>query len=71
MPSEWLPAIWGGDEPVFESIEQAQTVIGTIMGRYNEILGALSTDPEAYAPLFREDPSGEVIAAADWAVAAG
>ena len=66
MPSEWLPAIWGGDEPVFESIEQAQTVIGTIMGRYNEILRALSTDPEAYAPLFWEDPSGEVIAA-DWA----
>ena len=66
MPSEWLPAIWGGDEPVFESIEQAQTVIGTIMGRYNEILRALSTDPEAYAPLFWEDLSGEVIAA-DWA----
>jgi uncharacterized protein len=66
MPSEWLPAIWGGDEPVFESIEQAQTVIGTIMGRYNEILRALSTDPEAYAPLLWEDPSGEVIAA-DWA----
>ena len=66
MPSDWLPAIWGGDEPVFESIEQAQTVMGTIMGRYNEILRALSTDPEAYAPLFWEDPSGEVIAA-DWA----
>ena len=66
MPSEWLPAIWGGDEPVFESIEQTQTVIGTIMGRYNEIRRALSTDLEAYAPLFWEGPSGEVIAA-DWA----
>jgi uncharacterized protein len=66
MPSEWLPAIWGGDEPAFESIEQAQTVIGTIMGRYNEILRALSTDPETYAPLFWEGPDGEVIAA-DWA----
>jgi uncharacterized protein len=66
MPSEWLPAIWGGDEPAFESIEQAQTVIGTIMGRYNEIFRALGTDPEAYAPLFWEGPDGEVIAA-DWA----
>src|SRR3954470_3795984 len=66
MPSEWLPAIWGGDEPVFESLAQAQTVIGTIMGRYNEILRALSTDPEAYAPLLWEGPDGEVIAA-DWA----
>ena len=66
MPSEWLPAIWGGDEPVFEEQEQAQTVIGTIMGRYNEILRALNTDPEAYEPLFWEGPDGEVIAA-DWA----
>jgi uncharacterized protein len=66
VPSEWLPAIWGGDEPAFESIEQAQTVVGTIMGRYNEILRALSTDPETYAPLFWEGPDGEVIAA-DWA----
>jgi uncharacterized protein len=66
VPSEWLSAVWGGDEPAFESIEQAQTVIGTIMGRYNEILRALSTDPETYAPLFWEGPDGEVIAA-DWA----
>jgi uncharacterized protein len=66
MPSEWLPAIWGGDEPVFESMEQAQTVIGTIMGRYNEILRELDTDPEGYEPVFWEGPDGEVIAA-DWA----
>jgi uncharacterized protein len=65
-PSEWLPAIWGGDEPVFESIEQAQTVIGAIMGRHNEILRELDTDPEAYAPIYWEGPDGEEIAA-DWA----
>ena len=66
VPGEWLPAVWGGDEPVFESTEQARTVMGTIMGRYNEILRALGTEPEAYAPLFWEGPDGEVIAA-DWA----
>jgi uncharacterized protein len=65
-PSEWLPAIWGDDEPVFEDEEQVQTVIGAIMGRYNEILRELDTDPEAYAPIFWEGPDGEVIAA-DWA----
>jgi uncharacterized protein len=65
-PSEWLPAIWGDDEPVFEGIEQARIVIGVIMGRYNEILRVLDTDPEAYNPLFWEGPNGEVIAA-DWA----
>jgi uncharacterized protein len=65
-PSEWLPAIWGDDEPVFEDEEQVQTVIGAIMGRYNEILRELDTNPEAYEPLFWEGPDGEVIAA-DWA----
>jgi uncharacterized protein len=65
-PSEWLPRIWGGEEPVFEGVEQARTVIGAIMGRYNEILRELDTDPEAYEPLFWEGPDGEVIAT-DWA----
>ena len=55
-PSEWLPVVWGGDEPVFEDAEQAQTVIGTIMGRYNEILRVLDTDPEAYAPIVLGGP---------------
>ena len=66
LPSKWLPAIWGGEEPAFDDAEQARTVIGAIMGRYNEILRVLATDPEAYAPLFWEDADGEVIAA-DWA----
>ncbi len=65
-PSEWLPAVWGGEEPVFDDAEQARTVIGAIMGRYNEILRVLDTDPEAYEPLFWENQDGEVIAA-DWA----
>src|SRR3954466_4024020 len=66
MPSEWLPMVWGGDEPVFDDAEQAQAVLGAIMSRYNEILHALNTNPEDYAPLFWEGPDGEVIAS-DWA----
>ena len=66
MPSQWLPAIWGGEEPVFEDEEQARTVLGAIMGRYNEILRVLDTDPEAYEPVFWEGPDGEVVAD-DWA----
>jgi len=66
MPGEWLPAVWGGEEPVFDDAGQARTVIGAIMGRYDEILRVLDTDPEAYEPLFWEGQDGEVIAA-DWA----
>jgi uncharacterized protein len=65
-PSAWLPVVWGGEEPVFDDAEQARTVIGLIMTRYNEILRVLDTDPGAYAPIFWEGPDGEVIAA-DWA----
>src|SRR4051812_34070040 len=40
MPSEWLPHVWGGDEPVFDDHLQASAILGTIMGRYNAILRA-------------------------------
>jgi hypothetical protein len=33
LPSEWLPAVWGGEEPVFEDAEQARSVLGAIMGK--------------------------------------
>ena len=65
MPSEWLPAIWGGEEPVFADQDEAQRVMGAIMGRYNEILELLRHEPEAYEPLFYESPTGERLAA-DW-----
>ncbi|TAN58247.1 MAG: YecA family protein [Magnetospirillum sp.] len=64
MPSEWLPVVWGGEEPVFDDAAQAQAVIGTIMTRYNEILGQVADG--AVAPIIMETPGGDVIAA-DWA----
>src|SRR4051812_44881680 len=36
MPSEWLPSLWGGEEPAFNDAEQARIVTGAIMGRYDE-----------------------------------
>jgi uncharacterized protein len=48
MPSEWLPLVWGGEEPVFADEEQARSVIGALMGRHDEVLRELDTDPEAY-----------------------
>src|SRR3954467_4190028 len=38
MPSEWLPHVWGGAEPVFDDYVQASAILGTILGRYNTIL---------------------------------
>jgi uncharacterized protein len=65
-PSEWLPVIWGGDEPEFESVKQAQTIIGTIMGRYNEIVADMSGDAGTFDPIFWEGPD-ETVIVTDWA----
>ena len=66
LPSEWLPVIWGGEEPSFESEAEMRTVLGAIMGRYNEIVAGLNRDPDELDPIFWEGPEGEV-SASDWA----
>src|SRR5260370_40201451 len=37
-PSEWMPVIWGGEEPVFDGEAELQAVIGGILSHYNAIL---------------------------------
>jgi uncharacterized protein len=66
MPSEWTRAIWGGEGPDFESMEEALAIHGTITGRYNDIRRRLDTAPQSFDPVFREGPQGEVIVT-DWA----
>jgi uncharacterized protein len=66
LPSEWLPVIWGGEEPSFQSEGEMRTVLGAIMGRYNEIVAGLNRDLDELDPIFWEGPDGEVIAS-DWA----
>src|SRR5690349_575326 len=66
LPSEWLPVIWGNDEPEFASETQGRTVINLIMSRYNEIAAGFNTDPETFEPIFFRWPTGEVIVT-DWA----
>jgi uncharacterized protein len=66
LPSEWMPIIWGGDEPLFETEQEMRTVLGTIMGRYNEITACFNTNPAEFDPIFLEGAEGEVIAS-DWA----
>ena len=65
LPSEWLPVIWGGAEPNSNRRRDAD-VLGTIMGRYNEIAACFDSDPDELDPIFWEGPEGEVIAS-DWA----
>ncbi|HUB48500.1 MAG TPA: UPF0149 family protein [Acetobacteraceae bacterium] len=66
-PSEFLPVIWGGDEPEFVDNKEAETVLGSILGRYNELVDGLAATPPQYAPLFWQDHTGNCITE-DWAV---
>jgi uncharacterized protein len=66
MPSEWMPLIWGGDEPEFDTVDEANTILGAIMARYNEIVACFDTAPENFDPIFFEGPEEQVIVT-DWA----
>jgi uncharacterized protein len=66
LPSELAAGDLGGGEPEFETEAEMRLVLGTIMGRYNEIVGCLDSEPENFEPIFMGGPEGEVIAS-DWA----
>ena len=63
-PSEWLPVVWSGEQPVFADQNEAQAVLDAIMTRYNEILREV--EQQRCEPIFWTDPAGTMIAA-DWA----
>jgi uncharacterized protein len=65
-PSEWLPMIWGGDEPEFKSEDQMRMIVGAIMNRYNQIIAGFKSDPEKFDPIYLGKPTGEPIVG-DWA----
>lgn len=65
-PSEWLPSALGEDSPAFESLEQAEHVLGAIMARYNEIIQSLNDEPPTFAPVLWEGENGRLYGG-DWA----
>jgi uncharacterized protein len=66
MPGEWTPVFWSDGEPMFVDADQAERIMGTVMGRYNEIIRQLDHDPDSYAPILYGTPDGKMLAA-DWA----
>ena len=67
LASEWLPVVWGGTEPAFRSTEEARDILGTIMGRHNEIVRALGTAPDEFDPAFWEGPDDGGVVVTGWA----
>ena len=64
MPSEWLPMIWGDDEPVFTDEAQMQAVLGGILSRYNQIRHQIANG--TFEPILWSDADGTVIGT-EWA----
>ncbi|MBN8898235.1 MAG: UPF0149 family protein [Rhodospirillales bacterium] len=67
LPSEWMPVVWDGEEPQFDSEAEGKLVMSAILGRYNAISSALSEEPDTFMPLFWEAADGSPVVD-DWAV---
>jgi len=53
-PSQWLPAVWGDFEPVWDSTEQFQEILSLMMRHMNCISTTLNEAPDQFEPLFME-----------------
>jgi uncharacterized protein len=65
-PSEWMPVLWGGEGPVWKSIEEAQDILGLIMRLWNADAHAINTGSD-YEPIlgFRRNELGLEVSVAD------
>lgn len=52
-PSEWLPVVWGGGDPLFDDEEQMQFIVKAIMDHYNDVVGSLARGN--YCPIYDVD----------------
>lgn len=66
-PSAWLPWVWdykhGKAEMIFASGEQANEIVGLLLGWWNQITQTFQRDPESFVPAFRRR---EEWRAAEW-----
>jgi len=54
VPSQWLPAIWGDVEPVWESLNDYQAFMSLLIQHSNNNVSLLLNEPELFEPLFLE-----------------
>ncbi len=66
-PSQWIRWIWdserGEAEPEFESLADAQRILGLLMRHYNTVGRLLMAQPSAFEPIYQ---AGDVEAATSW-----
>lgn len=58
-PNEWLPSLWGDDQPDFADFEEMQRSLAAVMKRYNQILTELDSAPDTYQPILPLNADGQ------------
>ena len=63
---EWFPAIWGGQNPQWESVEEAQRFLALCVRHMNTLAAQLATDTQAFKARFDEtEHLGQVVTLAE------
>jgi uncharacterized protein len=68
VPSTWYPAMWGAEQPVWDTVEQVKEIFGLIVRHQNSIARKLAHEPEGFEPLFaqREIEGNTYLIVDDW-----
>lgn len=53
-PSLWIEGLWGEDEPVFDTTEQLQTVLNSVMAHYNATIDLIDKHGPDHRPMFMD-----------------
>ncbi len=53
LPSQWIPVVWGDQEPEFANMDQAQDITGMMMRMNNDVASWLADG--IFEPLFMEE----------------
>jgi len=56
--SEWMTGVWG-DEPIFDDVDQAQSILNALMMHYNAIGAELAKGRKQYRPYGWPDDDAE------------
>jgi len=66
-PSVWLEGLWGDDEPVFDSADQFQSVLDSVMAHYNATIERIDNEGAEWRPMFFDvDGAADLDKAAMW-----
>lgn len=52
LPSIWITGLWGDEEPVFDSNEQLQEALDSVMGHYNAVIRQIDGKGKRWKPMF-------------------